>query len=71
MNRKERRIRDAMARETKYVKGYVEHLPGSTDIKAPGVHHIVMYHDTWCNIYRGGTCNCEPDIKCFTEPKRS
>ncbi len=41
MNRKEIRIRNLMARETKYVKDYVEHLPVSTDIKVPGVHHVV------------------------------
>ncbi len=71
MNRKERRARLAMAREKKFVEDYVKHLPASTDINAPGVHHMVFYHDTWCNIYRGGSCNCEPDIKLFTEPKRS
>jgi len=73
MNRQERRIRAAMARETKYVKGYVEHLPErrDMDITSPGVHHVVVYHDTWCSIYRDGGCNCEPDIKYFTEPKRS
>jgi hypothetical protein len=29
---------------------------------APGVHHVVVEHDGWCNIYRGGHCSCVPDI---------
>jgi hypothetical protein len=22
-----------------------------------------VYHDDWCRIYRGGYCNCEPEIR--------
>jgi len=29
---------------------------------APGVYQIDVRHDDWCNIYRGGYCNCDPEI---------
>ena len=29
---------------------------------APGVHHIKVAHDSWCNIYKQKTCNCNPEI---------
>ena len=28
-----------------------------------GVHSIDVCHDSWCGIYRGTRCNCDPDIK--------
>jgi hypothetical protein len=24
---------------------------------------VDIYHDDWCRIYRGGYCNCDPEIK--------
>lgn len=27
-----------------------------------GVHQFSVLHDDWCNIHRGGYCNCDPDI---------
>jgi hypothetical protein len=29
---------------------------------SPGVHICNIEHDHWCAIYRGGACNCVPDI---------
>lgn len=29
---------------------------------APGVHIVQVRHDDWCSIWRGGECNCEPEI---------
>ena len=27
----------------------------------PGaVTHICIYHDAWCQVFKGGACNCEP-----------
>jgi len=74
MNRRERRARAAMARSAKFVNDYVQHLPrvGFDAVMKPGeVTHIVCYHDDWCNIYKGGCCNCTPDIKLHAEPTRS
>ena len=28
----------------------------------PGVHDIKIEHDDWCLIYKGGFCNCNPDV---------
>jgi hypothetical protein len=27
-----------------------------------GVHIVDIYHDNWCAIWKGGTCNCKPEI---------
>jgi hypothetical protein len=24
---------------------------------------VKVYHDNWCAIFRGGQCNCSPEIK--------
>jgi hypothetical protein len=37
----------------------------------PAFLKCFFYHDDWCQIYDGKTCNCEPDVKFFAEPKRS
>lgn len=28
-----------------------------------GVQHVNVYHDDWCDIYKGKPCNCNPEIK--------
>jgi len=28
-----------------------------------GLHLVDVYHDTWCGIYQGQRCNCDPDIR--------
>jgi hypothetical protein len=28
----------------------------------PGLLHIGVAHDDWCAIFKGGFCNCDPDI---------
>jgi len=28
-----------------------------------GAHDIDVYHDSWCAIWRGGACNCQPEVK--------
>ena len=34
-----------------------------------GVHHIDIYHDDWCASFRGGACDCEPEIKIRAWPR--
>jgi hypothetical protein len=29
----------------------------------PGVNSICVAHDTWCGIYQGKRCNCDPDVR--------
>lgn len=28
-----------------------------------GVHEVIVYHDSWCGIYKNRRCNCDPDIR--------
>lgn len=28
-----------------------------------GVEEVDIYHDDWCRIYRGGYCNCDPEVR--------
>ena len=32
---------------------------------------VDIYHDGWCHIYRGGYCNCEPEVKLRAPPERN
>lgn len=32
-------------------------------IPAGSWHHVDVYHDDWCGIYRGDFCDCNPDIR--------
>lgn len=30
----------------------------------PGVlYHLDFYHDDWCAVFRGGVCDCNPDVR--------
>ncbi len=33
-----------------------------------GLHEVDICHDDWCRVYRGGYCNCEPDIRVRQQP---
>jgi hypothetical protein len=35
------------------------------------ITEIDICHDDWCRIYRGGYCNCNPEIKLHPQPKRN
>lgn len=35
----------------------------------PGVHHVHVYHDTDCAIWRGGSCDCRPDVRAERKPR--
>jgi hypothetical protein len=38
----------------------------------PGqIREIDVCHDDWCRIYRGGYCNCDPEIRLHTPPQGS
>lgn len=30
--------------------------------RPPGLYHQVVYHDSWCGIFKGRQCDCKPDI---------
>ena len=31
-------------------------------IAVPSLQLVDIYHDSWCQIYLGGYCNCDPDV---------
>jgi len=72
MNRQQRRAAQRRRqKENKFYDQYLKHLP-QTDQPARGrLTHVVMFHDEWCQIHRGGTCNCSPDVELREEPDRS
>jgi hypothetical protein len=79
MNRHERRRKVVMERQDRFVYDYVHYLP-EIPVDAPvepgRVYHVAYYHEQWCKIYDAGSCglascNCNPDVRRFVEPKRS
>jgi hypothetical protein len=32
-------------------------------IRAAELVVVDIYHDSWCGVYRGQYCNCDPDIE--------
>jgi len=60
MNRHQRRA--AEARKHKTGTGYLERIVADQGSLRPGVHHLVVEHDDWCEIFRGGPCTCTPDM---------
>jgi hypothetical protein len=31
-------------------------------LPAASASEVVVFHDAWCNLARGGRCNCDPEI---------
>lgn len=73
MNRHDRRRKAAMEQHNGFFESYVKHLPevGFEALSKPGVSHLVLFHDSWCRIYDGDDCNCDPDVKLYQEPLRA
>ena len=36
-------------------------------IDKAGVWHVTVYHDDRCSVFRGGGCDCEPEV---SEPRQ-
>ena len=32
---------------------------------------VDIYHKDWCRIYRGGYCNCDPDVRLRLPQRRN
>ena len=37
-------------------------LEGKVPIEQGKSYDTKVAHDDWCNVYKGGECNCDPDI---------
>jgi hypothetical protein len=35
------------------------------------ISNVDICHDDWCRVYRGGYCNCDPEIKLWPPPERN
>jgi len=33
------------------------------DPNNPQIYHIRVFHDDWCDIFKNGLCNCNPEVK--------
>jgi hypothetical protein len=33
----------------------------------PGLYTLEVYHDADCAIWKGGTCDCDPDLELVTK----
>jgi hypothetical protein len=68
MNRRARRAAAARARRLHQGSqpGYAHRLLAAHrelyDQLRGKVAHAVIQHDSWCAIYKGGACDCVPDI---------
>ena len=31
------------------------------------IQHVNVLHDSWCSLLKGGECDCEPEIKAWSE----
>ena len=40
----------------------VEHLQAIGKIQPASLSDLDIRHDDWCKIFKGGYCNCNPDI---------
>ena len=43
--------------------GRVKPIPGT-------VNHIAVRHDDWCLIFKGGVCNCDPEVETMRSAAR-
>ena len=44
--------------------GYHEKLAAlAASMNEGGVHLINVMHDDWCAIWKGGPCDCNPDVE--------
>ncbi len=48
----------------KKVPNYLSQVIADSAHLKPGIHHMQVAHDDWCNLLRGkGQCNCNPDVR--------
>lgn len=60
-------------RKPNYLAPLIEGVKAQLDIGIPkpgSIGHAFVYHDNWCAIFKGGVCNCNPDIKYAIQDER-
>lgn len=51
-----------MSGEPNYLKALLEHL-NETDQEPGSVRRVEVRHDSWCSVFEGGVCDCEPEVE--------
>ena len=46
---------------------YMRELLRDSESLTPGVKHAFVRHDSWCAIFRGGLCDCDPEVVLLPE----
>jgi hypothetical protein len=46
-------------------------LVAQAEVARGRLSDVDIYHDAWCHIYRGGYCNCDPEVKLRPPPDRN
>lgn len=56
----ERREHNYRCKLERILSGQEEHR--GAPLERGKLTHIMVRHDDWCDVFRGGVCNCNPDI---------
>jgi hypothetical protein len=51
-----------------YMKKLLQ-LQGEGKLPKVGLQDVDVFHDGWCELYKGGYCNCDPDIQLRKPPR--
>ena len=49
-------------RQSNYVKEFIDMVENGEMLTKPGLYKHDVYHDDWCNFFKNGICNCNPEI---------
>jgi hypothetical protein len=50
-----------MSEEPRYLAALRRTLAGLQ--LPPGYHDVKVLHDSWCRIFQGGVCTCNPEVR--------
>jgi len=68
MSKRKHRRNGAYVRQP-YVKRLLELTAAGKVPRVPGiVAEARVYHDSWCGIFQGKSCNCNPEISIVPNP---
>ena len=49
--------------KSNYVQKLMDKINNTPFSWKPGVRMTTIKHDSWCKIFRGKACNCDPEIE--------
>ena len=51
-----------MKRKKRKLPKYADRVIQSAEGLPPGAYVSNVFHDDWCAFFKGGECNCDPDV---------